>query len=258
MVPNHALIIHSLLHGDDDFQKSLMIVNTCGWDTDCNSGNVGCILGVKNGLAGLETGPDLRGPVADRMYLATADGGRAHHRRGDRERSHRQHRALTRRRSIAGAQRRCSLSFRIAWRRPGVYGGYKPGCTRHCHGRAGCRPQPGRGWQPGNSFPWRCARALRTCARRPSSPRVMKQSILSSAGMLFASPSLYSGQTVRAALSAESTMCGRRPSIFMWQSMRPMTRAACPRSRRRWRRRTTLRWSGRFPQPAGCRSARWY
>ncbi|HEV2066934.1 MAG TPA: ADP-ribosylglycohydrolase family protein, partial [Thermomicrobiales bacterium] len=33
MVPNHALIIHSLLHGDDDFQKSLMIVNTSGWDT---------------------------------------------------------------------------------------------------------------------------------------------------------------------------------------------------------------------------------
>ncbi|MEZ4859924.1 MAG: ADP-ribosylglycohydrolase family protein [Caldilineaceae bacterium] len=77
MVPNHALIIHALLHGDDDFQKSLMIVNTCGWDTDCNSGNVGCLMGIKNGLAGLATGPDFRGPVADRMYLPTADGGRA-------------------------------------------------------------------------------------------------------------------------------------------------------------------------------------
>ena len=77
MVPNHALVIHALLHGDDDFQKSLMIVNTCGWDTDCNAGNVGCILGIKNGLAGIDAGPDWRGPVADRMYLATADGGRA-------------------------------------------------------------------------------------------------------------------------------------------------------------------------------------
>jgi ADP-ribosylglycohydrolase len=77
MVPNHALIIHALLHGEDDFQKSLMIVNTSGWDTDCNSGNVGCLLGIKNGLAGLHTGPDWRGPVADRMYLPTADGGRA-------------------------------------------------------------------------------------------------------------------------------------------------------------------------------------
>ncbi len=76
MIPNHALIIHALLHGDDDFQKSLMIVNTCGWDTDCNSGNVGCLLGIKNGLAGIDRGPDWRGPVADRMYLATAEGGR--------------------------------------------------------------------------------------------------------------------------------------------------------------------------------------
>lgn len=76
MVPNHALIIHSLLHGAGDFQKSLMIVNTSGWDTDCNSGNVGCILGALGGLAGLETGPDFRGPVADKLLLPTADGGR--------------------------------------------------------------------------------------------------------------------------------------------------------------------------------------
>ena len=77
MVPNHALIIQALLHGDDNFQKSLMIVNTSGWDTDCNSGNVGCLLGIKNGLAGLEDGPDFRGPLSDRLYLPTADGGRA-------------------------------------------------------------------------------------------------------------------------------------------------------------------------------------
>jgi len=77
MVPNHGLIVLSLLWGDDDFQKTLMIVNTCGWDTDCNSGNVGCLMGIKNGLVGIEAGPDYRGPVADRMFLPTADGGRA-------------------------------------------------------------------------------------------------------------------------------------------------------------------------------------
>ncbi len=74
MVPNHALIIHALLHGDDNFGKTLMIVNTSGWDTDCNSGNVGCFMGIKNGLAGIESGVDFRGPIADRMYLPTADG----------------------------------------------------------------------------------------------------------------------------------------------------------------------------------------
>ncbi len=83
IVPNHGLVILSLLYGDDDFQKTLMIVNTCGWDTDCNSGNVGCIMGIKNGLAGIDkgissgAGPDWRGPVADRLYLPSADGGRA-------------------------------------------------------------------------------------------------------------------------------------------------------------------------------------
>lgn len=77
IVPNHALVIFALLYADDDFQKSLMIVNTSGWDTDCNSGNVGCIMGIKNGLAGIDAGPDWRGPVADRLYLPTADGGNA-------------------------------------------------------------------------------------------------------------------------------------------------------------------------------------
>ncbi|RYG38155.1 ADP-ribosylglycohydrolase family protein [bacterium] len=75
MVPNHALIIHALLHGGGDMDRSLMVVNTCGWDTDCNSANVGCILGVRNGLAGF-VGYDWRGPVRDRLWLPTADGGR--------------------------------------------------------------------------------------------------------------------------------------------------------------------------------------
>jgi ADP-ribosylglycohydrolase len=78
IVPNQALIMLGLLYGDDDFQKSLLITNTCGWDTDCNSGNLGCLLGIKNGLAGIDGSPvDWRGPVADRLYLPTADGGRA-------------------------------------------------------------------------------------------------------------------------------------------------------------------------------------
>ena len=76
MVSNHAIILLAILHGNDDFQRSLMIANTAGYDTDCNSGNVGCLLGIKNGLAGIEAGPDWRGPVADRLFLPTADGAR--------------------------------------------------------------------------------------------------------------------------------------------------------------------------------------
>jgi len=77
MIPNHGLIIFSFLYGDDDFQKTMMIVNTLGWDTDCNAGNLGCLMGIKNGLEGLNRGPDWRGPVADKLYLPTADGGRS-------------------------------------------------------------------------------------------------------------------------------------------------------------------------------------
>ena len=38
---------------------------------------VGCLLGIKNGLSGINRGADFRTPVADRIYLPTADGGRA-------------------------------------------------------------------------------------------------------------------------------------------------------------------------------------
>jgi ADP-ribosylglycohydrolase len=77
IIPNHGLVILSLLYSQGDFHRAQTIVNTCGWDTDCNAGNVGCILGVRNRLAAFEGGPDWRGPVADQLYLPTADGGRA-------------------------------------------------------------------------------------------------------------------------------------------------------------------------------------
>jgi len=77
IIPNHGLVILSLLYSQGDFSKAQTIVNTCGWDTDCNAANVGCILGVRNGLSAFHGGPDWRGPVADQLYLPTADGGRA-------------------------------------------------------------------------------------------------------------------------------------------------------------------------------------
>jgi ADP-ribosylglycohydrolase len=75
VVPNHALIILATLYGGDSFQTAMRIANTAGWDTDCNAGNVGCLFGIRTGLAGIDAGPDFRGPVADRMYISTADGG---------------------------------------------------------------------------------------------------------------------------------------------------------------------------------------
>ncbi|MEI7541535.1 MAG: ADP-ribosylglycohydrolase family protein, partial [Actinomycetes bacterium] len=39
IVPNHGLIILSLLYSGGDFSLAQTIVNTCGWDTDCNAAN---------------------------------------------------------------------------------------------------------------------------------------------------------------------------------------------------------------------------
>ena len=75
VMPNHALMIMTMLYAPDDFSKGQMIVNTSGWDTDCNAGNVGCLHGIMLGLDGLNMGPDWRGPIADRMLISSADGG---------------------------------------------------------------------------------------------------------------------------------------------------------------------------------------
>ncbi|GLS19668.1 hypothetical protein GCM10007874_26850 [Labrys miyagiensis] len=75
VVPNHALMVMAVLYAPHDFQRAQMIANTSGWDTDCNAGNVGCLLGIMNGLDGLEEGPDFRRPIADRMLISSADGG---------------------------------------------------------------------------------------------------------------------------------------------------------------------------------------
>jgi ADP-ribosylglycohydrolase len=75
VVPNHALVVLGLLYGAGDFDRSMTIVNTAGWDTDCNAGNLGCLLGIRNGLAGIAD--RWREPVRDRLYISSADGGRA-------------------------------------------------------------------------------------------------------------------------------------------------------------------------------------
>ncbi len=78
IVSNHAIVMLGLLYGDDNFSKSLQITCNAAYDTDCNAANVGAILGIKNGLSSLDLencGQDWRGPVADRLFLPTAEGG---------------------------------------------------------------------------------------------------------------------------------------------------------------------------------------
>lgn len=75
MITNHLTLLMALIMGGDDFQKACMIACSSGWDTDCNSGNVGCLNGIRLGLDGFSKGTDLRKAVADRMYVISSDSG---------------------------------------------------------------------------------------------------------------------------------------------------------------------------------------
>ncbi len=206
MVPNHALIIHSLLHGDDDFQKSLMIVNTCGWDTDCNSGNVGCLLGIKNGLAGIEAGPDFRGPVADKLYLPTADGGRAI---SD---------AVTETYHVVNAGRRLAGQEAVApksgaryhFELPGAVQGFTPEDSIEVKGTTTVETVTGHSRRGTRSLAIHYHAVSAPRASRVATPTFIPSEEIVTyfdrrGYTLICSPALYAGQTVEAGIEAEAT-----------------------------------------------------
>lgn len=75
VMPNHGIMVLALLYGGHDFSEAMHIINTCGWDTDCNSGNVGCLVALMHGLDAFNGSVDWRGPLADRALISSADGG---------------------------------------------------------------------------------------------------------------------------------------------------------------------------------------
>lgn len=76
-MPNLGIILLALLYGGDSFRDAQKIVNTLGWDTDCNAANVGCINGIRLGLEAINQDYDFRGEIADRLYLTSAESGAA-------------------------------------------------------------------------------------------------------------------------------------------------------------------------------------
>ncbi len=77
VIPNHAVMVMAWAYAPDDFYEAQRIVNTAGWDTDCNAANVGAVMGVKVGLRGINARYDFQGPFADRILLPTAEGSRS-------------------------------------------------------------------------------------------------------------------------------------------------------------------------------------
>jgi ADP-ribosylglycohydrolase len=72
VIPNAGVCALALLYGEGNFACSVEIATMCGWDTDCNAGNVGTIAGVLYGLGAI---PErYRAPINDGIVLSSAVG----------------------------------------------------------------------------------------------------------------------------------------------------------------------------------------
>jgi len=190
MVPNHGLIILGLLYGDSDFNKSMLVVNTTGWDTDCNSGNLGCLLGIKDGLTTFDKGNDWRGPVADRLYQSAADGGRS-----ITDAVIETQYVVNIGRALAGEEPIMPKNgARFHFEFPGSVQGFRPGEEASMIENVIGHSEKGE----------RSLRVIFAGQGSISTPTFILPEELKMAGYkLLASPTLYSGQKVRAGLSAE-------------------------------------------------------
>ncbi len=72
MIPNAGVCALALYYGQGDLARTIEIATMCGWDTDCNAGNVGAILGVMKGPKGI---PErYRRPIGD-VHVASSISG---------------------------------------------------------------------------------------------------------------------------------------------------------------------------------------
>ena len=73
IIPNAAVIVLALLYGEGGFDATLNIGTMCGWDTDCNVGNIGTIMGVRGGTASIDYEKWLA-PIQDLMICSSVIG----------------------------------------------------------------------------------------------------------------------------------------------------------------------------------------
>ncbi len=161
------------------------------------------MLGIKNGLAGIDSGPDWRGPVADRMYLATADGGRA-----ITDALTESYHIVNVGRALAGAPPLAPKDgARYHFSLPGAVQGFMADTSPDALGAASVEQSAGPSKGGAGSLaihfhaiaPGRIAR-VGTPTFIPS--RHEADYFIKRGYALYASPSLYSGQAVRARIAA--------------------------------------------------------
>lgn len=66
VIPNAGLVVLALLYGKGDLGKSVCIASMAGWDTDCNAGNVGAIIGAFVGEKSIE--PRWKNPLNNTLH----------------------------------------------------------------------------------------------------------------------------------------------------------------------------------------------
>ncbi len=72
IIPNAGVCIMALLYGEGRFDRTVEIATMAGWDTDCNAGNVGTIMGVACGIDGLPR--HYLDPINDGLVLSGISG----------------------------------------------------------------------------------------------------------------------------------------------------------------------------------------
>jgi hypothetical protein len=154
-------------------------------------------MGIKNGLRGLEGGPDWRGPLADRLYLPTADGGRAiTDALSETYRIVNTGRILTGKPLIAPKQ-----GARFHFELPGSLQGFQV----EPHSEARLENVEGYSCSGQRSLAIRYLQLTPEKTICIATPTFIRPDAINMPGYpLLASPTLYSGQTLKAALTADS------------------------------------------------------
>jgi ADP-ribosylglycohydrolase len=72
ILPEIGTVMIGMLYGDADFRRTVSITTMCGFDTDCNAGTVGALIGARNGVEGIP--PEWKDPL-EGMYRVKLGGG---------------------------------------------------------------------------------------------------------------------------------------------------------------------------------------
>jgi ADP-ribosylglycohydrolase len=68
IIPNAGVLIMAVLYGEGDLPRTVEIATMAGWDTDCNAGNAGAIIGT---FQGVQPGWDkYRKPINDFLIVS--------------------------------------------------------------------------------------------------------------------------------------------------------------------------------------------